>query len=314
MARRRVAQIPGAPPVTMPNRGGLRSIRTLIKRNEAKGITLPGMQGAVPVGVKASLTTAFAGANNDLVIRAVDEGVAGNSIRVQFLVGGANTPLSVSRTGNDITVNVGTNRGTDEVQTVTIGGAPTGGTFTLTFGGQTTSALAFNATAEAVEDALEALSTIGAGNVRVTGAAGGPYTVTFQNTMGAQNVAQMTAAHAFTGGASPSITVATTTEGAAAFGNSTAAQVRDILNGNVDTSLLVKAQLAAGNDGTGAVAALAFTNLAGGVNGNDRVEGYPTTASPNVLVKDKMPPSGQNQRRIRKAPKLGNLRRRNSGV
>ncbi len=45
---------------------------------------------------------------------------------------------------------------------------PTTGTFTLTFGGQTTATIQYNATAAAVETALEALSTIGAGNVEVT--------------------------------------------------------------------------------------------------------------------------------------------------
>ena len=60
---------------------------------------------------------------------------------------------------------------------VTIGGSPTGGTFTLSFGGQTTTDIAFNATAAAVQSELEALSTLDAGDVVVSGAAGGPYTV-----------------------------------------------------------------------------------------------------------------------------------------
>ena len=38
----------------------------------------------------------------------------------------------------------------DEVQTVTLTGAPTGGTFTLTYGGQTTSGIAFDAAAATV--------------------------------------------------------------------------------------------------------------------------------------------------------------------
>ena len=50
---------------------------------------------------------------------------------------------------------------------VSLGGA-TGGTFTLSFGADTTSALAWNASAVAVQAALEALPGIGAGNVDVT--------------------------------------------------------------------------------------------------------------------------------------------------
>lgn len=64
--------------------------------------------------------------------------------------------------------------------TVTIGGSPTGGTFTLTYAGQTTSGIAYNAAASAVQSALEALSTIGSGNATVTGSAGGPYTVVIE--------------------------------------------------------------------------------------------------------------------------------------
>ena len=62
--------------------------------------------------------------------------------------------------------------------TVTIGGTPTGGTFTLSFAGQTTTGIAYNAAASAVQSALEALSTVGSGNATVTGSAGGPYSVT----------------------------------------------------------------------------------------------------------------------------------------
>jgi hypothetical protein len=98
-----------------------------------------------------------------------------------------------------------------EIQTVTVTGSPTGGTFTLTYSGQTTAGIAYNATAAAVRTALEALSNIAVGDVTVTGSAGGPYTVTF--TAGG-DVAQMTASGAsLTGGSSPGVTVATATGG-----------------------------------------------------------------------------------------------------
>jgi hypothetical protein len=62
-------------------------------------------------------------------------------------------------------------------KTVLITGAPTGGTFTLTYDGQTTSTIAFNASAATVQTALEALSNLEVGEVTVTGDPGGPYTV-----------------------------------------------------------------------------------------------------------------------------------------
>ena len=114
------------------------------------------------VGVAAALTTALAGANNDLTYTADTPGTVGNDIRIRYLVAGNNTPLSVAVAGNDITVNVATSAG----------GAAT----------------------------------------------------------------------------------------------STAAQVRDAINAHAGASALVTAANAAANDGTGVVAALAYTNLAGGVD------------------------------------------------
>lgn len=61
-----------------------------------------------------------------------------------------------------------------------IGAAPTLGTFTLTFGADTTAALAYNATAAQVASALNALASItSAGGVAVTGPDSGPYQIVF---------------------------------------------------------------------------------------------------------------------------------------
>lgn len=111
---------------------------------------------------------------------------------------------------------IGTNivaDGASEVQTVTITGSPTGGSFTLTYAGQTTGAIAYNAAATAVQSALRALSNMPESGVSVTGSAGGPYTVTFAD---GANVAQMTATSSLTGGTTPDVTVATSTEGGSA--------------------------------------------------------------------------------------------------
>jgi hypothetical protein len=56
--------------------------------------------------------------------------------------------------------------------TVTVPAGTTAGTFPLTFNGQTATGIAFDATTSAVQSALEGLSTIGTGNVTVTGTAG----------------------------------------------------------------------------------------------------------------------------------------------
>jgi hypothetical protein len=65
------------------------------------------------------------------------------------------------------------------VKTATIGGTPTGGTFTITVDGQTTTNLAYNATTAVVQTAIQALASVGAGNCTVTGTAGTSYVMTF---------------------------------------------------------------------------------------------------------------------------------------
>jgi hypothetical protein len=127
--------------------------------------------------------------------------------------------------------------GTDEVQTVTIPTNNTGGTFTITFGGQTTSALAYNATAAQVQAALEALSTIGIGNILVTLAAG-VYTLTFRNALGQQNVAAVTTTPSLTGGTNTAA-VATVTGGVAG----TPGTYAPYASGNTDGSQIPTAVL-----------------------------------------------------------------------
>lgn len=107
---------------------------------------------------------------------------------------------------------------TNDVQTVTINGAPTGGTFTLTFTdntgtAQTTAPIVYNATAATVQAALLALSNIGSVNVAVSGSAGGPYTVTFQQSLGATLLPALGHTDSLTGGTSPNVSITHTTPG-----------------------------------------------------------------------------------------------------
>lgn len=103
----------------------------------------------------------------------------------------------------------------DKTQTATINGSPTGGTFTLSSGGNTTTALAYNAAAATVQTAVRAFGGIFAG-VTVTGSAGGPYTITFPDAT--SNVQSASAPFSgdgalLTGGTSPSVTIAATGSG-----------------------------------------------------------------------------------------------------
>jgi hypothetical protein len=91
----------------------------------------------------------------------------------------------------------------DAVQTVTINGSPTGGTFTLNVVGQSTGPLAYNATGATLQTAIQGLGTAAAANATVSGSAGGPYTITFGGA-----AAPISANSALTGGTSPSVSVA----------------------------------------------------------------------------------------------------------
>jgi hypothetical protein len=66
---------------------------------------------------KASLTTALTGTHNDLVYTARTGGPWGNSIQVEYLVAGANTPLTIVVSGFLITVNVATDGGSAAAST-----------------------------------------------------------------------------------------------------------------------------------------------------------------------------------------------------
>jgi hypothetical protein len=132
----------------------------------------------------------------------------------------------LSLNGYDATVTQGAGGGTNEAQTLTMTGTPTGGTFTLTYTNpagttMTTAPIAYNATGPghvfAALSALGILKTEGS-DVKI-GVSGGPFpgtpiVVTFQGSMGARNQVQMTAdSTGLTGGSTPTVTPTTTTPG-----------------------------------------------------------------------------------------------------
>ena len=108
---------------------------------------------------------------------------------------------------------------TDEVQQLTITGSPTGGTFTLTYAGQTTSALAYNATAAEVQAALRALSNVLDTEIFCYGGQlpSGTITIHFAAGLGATNVGQITSTDSLTGGSTPATAISTLQAGAGSY-------------------------------------------------------------------------------------------------
>jgi hypothetical protein len=141
------------------------------------------------------------------------------SVTITFGGALANTDvaqISVDDTGLLVSVAttiVGT-KAVNELQTLSTDTPPGTGTFTLTFGGQTTGNLSWNATAASIKTKLEALTTVGTGNVEV---AGGPINsskvrVEFKGSLSTVDTALMTATSSMTQ-TSPVINVAITTTG-----------------------------------------------------------------------------------------------------
>jgi len=112
-------------------------------------------------------------------------------------------------------------QGVNEVRVVSVAGIATGGNFFLTFEDEQTANLAHNASAAQVKTALEALPSIGAGNVSVTGVNGGPWTVEFIGALGLQEISETLTATSSLTGSNPPVVVgqgATGASGAVAAG------------------------------------------------------------------------------------------------
>jgi hypothetical protein len=112
--------------------------------------------------------------------------------------------------------------GTNEVQTLTIGGTPTGGTFKLAYAGATTAAITWSATNATllanINAALDALATLG--TAWVVAAAGsltagiGTITLTFSGgDVSRRAVALITVANNSLTGTTPTLAIAETTPG-----------------------------------------------------------------------------------------------------
>ena len=128
-------------------------------------------------------------------------------------------PLANTSRNAPIHLDGAPSNGTDEVQTVTVTGTPTGGTFALEWRGRTTTPIAYNANSATVQAALEALSNIGSGNVAASGTLSGGMTITFQGNLEKKAWALLELAdNSLTGGTSPNVTIVETVTGVNASG------------------------------------------------------------------------------------------------
>ena len=121
----------------------------------------------------------------------------GMGLVANYLQTGATAYVRVQAQGNII----------DNLQTLTIGGGATGGTFTLSYKGQTTAAITYSAalTAATVNTAFQLLSTVST-NCTVSGSAGGPYTFTFGGAL-ASDMSAVTVTNVSLSGGTPTVSL-----------------------------------------------------------------------------------------------------------
>jgi hypothetical protein len=186
---------------------------------------------SVPGSPAPQTSAASVSTNIDSVVRIVDTVTVWRRITPGNGTTTCNTPVAAGAAAGDILhvsglaqpeyngahavalVTAGTSQTAYARRTITLTGVA--GAFTLTFGGVTSAILPFDATAAAVEAALGAMSSIGAANVSVTGAAGGPFTVLFMGSFAGATVGTLSA----TGSGGLAVTVATGAVGCATAAN-----------------------------------------------------------------------------------------------
>jgi len=129
-------------------------------------------------------------------------------------------PVTATTTLGDVLTWLNTTEGTaavSEVQTVTLATAPDnvpdGGHFHLTYGGETTAAIDWDATAAEIKTALEALSTVDTDDITVSGAMATGITFTFANTLGDMGLITMDSTALLDGVEVITNTIAETTKG-----------------------------------------------------------------------------------------------------
>ena len=220
--------------------------------------------------------TLVGGAGNDTLIGGAGDDTLTGGGGVDSLDGGGgvNTVREVADTRFILTnTSLDMAQGTNAVQTLTLDPGVTAGSFALNYGGQTTGAILYNASADAFKDALMGIKGIGIGDVSVDAVANG-WTVTFTGNLGGMPIATMTAAASLTGGG---VTVATTTPGVVMTSTLARIQHADLTGGVgdnlMDASAFGGSVVLTGGAGDDTLIGSAYADVLNGGSGNDRLTG-----------------------------------------
>lgn len=143
--------------------------------------------------------------------QSIDQTYAAGTNNAQIAVAFSHSTLQAFIFLVDQNATLSTN-GTNDVQTISTTGTVTAGTFTLTCLGNTTGAINWNCAASDVQTALQALVSVGSGNVTCTGGPlpATPIVATFVSALAVEPITVMTHTDSLTGGA---VSIAHTTTG-----------------------------------------------------------------------------------------------------
>lgn len=164
--------------------GGIDSVQTTIVVATAPPAALSGGNFRLRLGPADSLTpeyvlvatvsgTTLLGCTRHVEGSATSAWQSGTLAAAVVTVAGLNDRIASLGGGTLATGNGAPTLGANQGYEIAPAAAPTSGTWTCTFRGQTTTALAFNIVSETWVAAMEALSSIGAGNIIVTPGQGG---------------------------------------------------------------------------------------------------------------------------------------------
>ncbi len=235
----------GAVTSALPFNSSAATVQTAMEGLATIGTNNISVTGSTPSTAGGSLTFTFQNALGKQNVAAIVLG-AGS------LTADNGSAMSAGTAGS------GTN---NEVQTIYANSTVTGGTFTITYSGQVTSALDYNATPAVVQAALEALSNLAPGDVTVSGTANVMYILKFGGSLANTDVTAVTIGNgSITGGGS--YLVATASAGAAGSNGTYKAWTSSATDGSqVGKALL---EYAAATDSSGNI------TLGGASGGGDK--------------------------------------------
>jgi len=183
--------------------------------------------------MKLTLTYDAGSGSTDLDIPAISQSTEGGSVTAD-LTGFAAADFTETQSAQDSKIKVDgfpSTSAVSEVQTVSLSNYPDNGTYTLTYRGETTTALNYNDDAATIKAALEALTTVNTDDISVSGPLSDGMTFTFANTLGDVDLIMIDGSLLTNGGSPLTASISETTKGSDGYISRSSNTIDDCLSG-----------------------------------------------------------------------------------